>query len=263
MIATNLLNSSILKIKKKNYRICELEFYLKEKDHNDIFTHCDVHQNIPYRWYFHRQNCGNYKSGTYEGLDITFGYMDDNKQKDVYGGILIRSIQDLDSKQIIEGPCKTVNKILEINKVESINDFIKNSKQNSDENDILRINNPNLSLHVVNNNVLNSMVVFCGPRVGLTLRRCNSIRQKYIMKNYRFLIYPNKIKKFRSSIVINLDNEGFTHNDIEKIVGIKKHYIEKYITSAKEGHKKTFKDFNKKSLTSTELCMLQGLYLKN
>jgi len=37
-------------------------------------------------WYFHRYGSKGYKSGTYKGLDITFG------QDSMYGGILIRSI---------------------------------------------------------------------------------------------------------------------------------------------------------------------------
>ena len=64
-------------------------------------------------------------------MDITFGYSNDIKQKNVYGGILIRSIKNFDSKEIIGDPCKVVNKILEINGAITINDFVNTNNDNN------------------------------------------------------------------------------------------------------------------------------------
>lgn len=61
------------------------------------------------QWYFHKFG-KSYKSGTYKGLDITFG-----KGSIAHGGILIRAISQLDPppvNEFIEGPCNCVNKIL-------------------------------------------------------------------------------------------------------------------------------------------------------
>lgn len=69
------------------------------------------------KWYFHRFG-KTYKVGTYKGMDLTFG-----KGDKAYGGILIRAISSvgatdgkhLPPNEFIEGPCNTVNKILEHN----------------------------------------------------------------------------------------------------------------------------------------------------
>jgi hypothetical protein len=260
-MADYLLNNCILVINNNNYRLAELEFYLKDADHDDIFIHGDENQHIPYRWYFHKQFGGNYKSGTYKGLDITFGYNDDEVQinNDVYGGILIRSIVNMTTNEIIEGPCKVVNKILELNNVNSIDEFVISNLEyeNQDRDDILKIDCNNLHLEI--NNDLDNLEVISCPRVGLTLKRINELRQEYIMKNYRYIIYPKLIKKFRSGIIINLYYQGKREDDIMDITGSKIRYIMKYIKYAKEGEDTDFKNYHKKSLKSIELCMLQGL----
>ena len=71
----------------KWFRICEVEFYLNCEGHIDTFTHGDTLQKQNCKWYFHKMN-GAYKSGTYKGLDLSFGKPDIN----AIGGILIRAI---------------------------------------------------------------------------------------------------------------------------------------------------------------------------
>lgn len=41
-IADKILNNTVLHVKDKTYRICEIEFYYKNTDHNDQYTHCSV-----------------------------------------------------------------------------------------------------------------------------------------------------------------------------------------------------------------------------
>ena len=64
---------------------------------------------------------GNYKAGSYKGLDLTFGH-----RGSTIGGILIRSLMPVDIRKegdtlkvsggskdlFIEGPCNSVNRIL-------------------------------------------------------------------------------------------------------------------------------------------------------
>jgi len=107
IIADKILNGTILECKGKKFRIREIEFYLKNDKHSDIYCHQNKDQKSFGYWYFHRtSDSGGYKSGTYKGLDITLG--DENS----FYGILIRTIQGEDNK-MIEGPCKSVNKLLE------------------------------------------------------------------------------------------------------------------------------------------------------
>ena len=116
-----------------------------------------------------------------------------------------------------------------------------------------------LPLNVDKNNILDNKTIYSGPRVGLTLKKPHKLREEYIMKNYRFIIFPNAIKKFKSGIIINLHHKKYNVSDIERITGTKYVYIEKYINYAKEGKLKNIKEFHKKKLSSMELCMLQGL----
>lgn len=104
------------------YRLTEIEFYLlgKEDIHCDVFAHCDdLQYETSGNWYFHRSGnnsvegykhmtnnekdtkwvCPNpdasYRGGTFKGLDITFA-----KAQSCFGGILIRSIEELNTNSI-------------------------------------------------------------------------------------------------------------------------------------------------------------------
>ena len=99
------------------YRIAEIEFYFNDSNvHPDTFTHGDDLQTKIGKWYFHRFG-STYKVGTYKGMDLSFG-----KDK-AFGGILIRAISSLGAtggkqlppNEFIEGPCNTVNRILQHN----------------------------------------------------------------------------------------------------------------------------------------------------
>jgi hypothetical protein len=111
MVAKKLMNSYKLIVNHEGeYRIAEVEFYLKNEDaHKDTFTHCDPIQAKNGKWYFHRMNPTNpmsFKAGTYKGMDLTFG------GEKVFGGILIRALYNIKTKQYIDGPCNTVKEIL-------------------------------------------------------------------------------------------------------------------------------------------------------
>lgn len=117
------------------YRISEIEFYYNDVDttsvHPDTFTHGDEMQRECGQWYFHRFG-KTYKSGTYKGMDLSFG-----KGKHAFGGILIRAItsvgaingKNLPPNEFVEGPCNTVSRILEHNSpaqniIKEVKDFV-------------------------------------------------------------------------------------------------------------------------------------------
>ena len=91
--------------------------------HNDNFTHQDHDQLQFLEWYFHKFG-KNYKAGTYKGLDITFGREDIK----MYGGILLRTIQDASSFEFYEGSCTLVSQIFKFFDVKEVNDFIAANK---------------------------------------------------------------------------------------------------------------------------------------
>ena len=123
-----LLNETCLCVKNNKYRICELELYYHSRDHDDRYTHRSQDQLKNQKFYFHKFKNGTYKMGTYKGLDLTFG----NEDSGIYCGILIRTIMNIETGEIISGPCKCVNKILEIFDVNGVSQLVEILGENID-----------------------------------------------------------------------------------------------------------------------------------
>lgn len=180
-IADILLNKVNLNIKGEKYRICEIEFYYHGDGHKDEYTHKDKDQLTFKKFYFHKYKTGSYKSGTYKGMDITLG------NNTTYFGILIRSICNIQTNEFIEGPCRTVNKILELFGVSDVSQFMIN------KNNILSIDDASNELFIELNNTLQKEDIYQGPRIGLS--------DKYpAFRNldYRYAVKIKNIKKERS-----------------------------------------------------------------
>ncbi|CAG8531611.1 6478_t:CDS:1 [Paraglomus brasilianum] len=105
-----LINTYLYLPNDEVYSIVEIEFYLRDvaSDHADPYTHGHVHQLTCGEWYFHRVGKNGYRGGTRKGVDITFG----STERNIYGGILIRSIKNERSGGVIEGPSLVVDQIL-------------------------------------------------------------------------------------------------------------------------------------------------------
>lgn len=181
-IANLLLNKTILKVNKKKFRICEIEIYLKDKKHNDEYTHCNKDQSKFGKWYFHKTHKNNYKGGTFKGMDLTLG----DKTTKRYCGILIRSIYDIKKKELIEGPCKCVDKILALYSKDKIIDFTNSKLLSSVDN--------NHQFHLVDKD-LEREAIYKGERIGLSEKYPKFQKQKL-----RYLIYKDKIKKGKKSL---------------------------------------------------------------
>jgi hypothetical protein len=106
-IAEVLMNKMCIAVGSKKYRIAECEFYYDDNHtYQDPFLYCnknkredkypELKQKQRLQWFFH-----------YSGLDITIGNGDN-----IYGGILIRSLQCVDDNTYIAGPLKSVNTLL-------------------------------------------------------------------------------------------------------------------------------------------------------
>lgn len=183
-IAEKILNSTELLINEKRFRICEIEIYFRSENHNDEYTHCNKDQSLFEKFYFHKYPNGTYKGGTYKGMDITFGKTTEEKNR--YFGILIRSIYNIRDNEFIEGPCRVVNKILELNGHDNIRDMIGNRT--------LSIYNEKI-VSIVHTDNLEFKNIYSGPRIGLSDKYPH-----YRNKNYRYVIYKNKIKKEKKKL---------------------------------------------------------------
>lgn len=169
--AQEFLNNTILIAKDKKYRICEVEMYYHSKEHPDEYTHKDPLQLEFDQFYPHRFRGKGYKAGTYKCMDIVRG----DKEKDIYFGILIRSIQNIETKEFFTGPCVSVNELLKNYNCTEFKDFF--SKHSIDEFQFKEMKHPIEDIYV-------------GPRVGL-----GDKYPDYKMRNYRYAIMIKQIKK--------------------------------------------------------------------
>jgi 3-methyladenine DNA glycosylase Mpg len=169
--------------KEKEFRICEIEFYINNATHRDEYTHGGVVQKTYGKWYFHRFHGKSYKSGTYKGLDLTLG------DKDTFFGVLIRSICDTDSGEFIEGPCRSVNKILELNGMADVKGYMVGRT------DPLNARSTK-NFHLKRKSTLGCEQIYKGPRIGLSDKY-----PEWKDVNYRFLIKKEMIKKGKSGFV--------------------------------------------------------------
>ena len=176
-LGNTILNESTLQINSIPYRVIEIEFYLHNDEHQDKYAHQNAEQLNYGCWYFHKHKNGTPKGGTRKGLDFTLG------NEKCYFGILIRGIKRIDTGEIIEGPCLTVNRILSEYKVENIVD-LKYSEDNKLE---------------FKDAKLQKEDIYKGPRVGIDTK--DKIKYPdYATKDYRYLIYKNKIKKLKKNL---------------------------------------------------------------
>jgi len=177
LIADKLLNETILCTSENKYRICEIEFYFHHPKHQDDYTHQAPEQLNYGTWYFHKfGNHVTFKEGTWKGMDLTLGRKDN-----VYCGILIRSIKNLDDKTFIEGPSKCVDAILKDCNCSKVKDFVNEEKMN------VLANKRSL---ILKDEKLIKKKISKGIRIGLSDKYPH-----YQKKHYRFAIDTGLLKK--------------------------------------------------------------------
>ena len=169
-IADKILNLSTFEINGEAFRICEIEFYLNSPSHPDRYAHSLPDQLEYGHWYFHKHRTGNYKGGTWKGLDITLG----SRANGAYCGILLRSIMNIRTEELVEGPCRTVNLILDNYRVESIYELVGQHTLH-----VLH-NHRGLGLRDLEGNRYTKEPLVYGPRVGLSAKH-----PEFREKNYQ------------------------------------------------------------------------------
>jgi len=205
----------------------------------DIFTHGDEIQKTSGKWYFHRTGSG-YKGGSYKGLDITFS-------RRGFGGILIRAIKNVSSGEYIEGPCMVVNKILESNSKKEIVDFV--GSEGFESLDVEKKSR----LYLRPETGLEQKLLQTSGRFGLVLR--NDEQAKFVLKPYRFMSFPNEVRKGRQHLVLDLHHNGKTVKEISEISGCTPAQSGKWTSVYDETKSKgtlTAKSFYAKKTTANE-----------
>lgn len=172
-IADLLLNHYVFVVGAQKFRLCEIEFYRCGPDHEDKYTHCNKLQKQFGELYFHQFGNGSYKSGTYKCMDITLG------DGVTYYGVLIRSVQNIGTGEFTDGPCRSVNKLLEIlGGYPDIKTFMADHAKDM------------YSLIKLEREALAPLQMFYGPRIGLSDKYPD-----YRDRMYRFATNIQNIKK--------------------------------------------------------------------
>lgn len=227
--------------KKQHFRVCEIEFYLNSTDHPDTFTHGDPMQKLNAQWYFHKMN-GSYKAGTYKGLDLSFG----RPEIGAVGGILIRAIMPCEvnteggelvgkplTGELIEGPCNSVNRILEStlgNKDQGIKDLVQMKSFSLDA------FASSSNFHLVKAS-LPTRQLWQSPRVGLSLKKMDAEKPKYWLADYRFLAYPELHHKMKDTIILGMIRAKESVSQITQLAKCKTDKVEQMRAAYLEGLK--------------------------
>jgi len=164
-LANYLMNKCVLEINNDEYRIAEIEFYyFDEKKHNDIHTHRDKCQKKSNVFYFHPA-----------GVDITFG------NEHYYGGILLRSIINLQTNEYIIGPHKV-----------AYEEFLKCNKNNK-------------LIIELKEKKLDKKLFFQSCRVNLKIYKENEkLSKDFIFEPYRYILNDE-------NLILNLLNFTESH----------------------------------------------------
>lgn len=156
---TMILMRDILIINKTPFLVIELEIYsYYPKHHEDYYTYRSKYRLKHNEFYFRRDQNRIIEEGRSSGLEICFG----NADKKKYYGILIRTLQNLHTEEIIEGPHNVMNEILRLNQFETVSDLVAAIKENSSFN-IRKCKY--VELKKMPNYVKRDLVY--GPRIGL------------------------------------------------------------------------------------------------
>jgi 3-methyladenine DNA glycosylase Mpg len=247
-IADLLLNRVTLVVAGTPHRLTEVEFYYHGGSHRDDFTHRDPMQSQSGTWYFHRAG-GEYKHGTFKGLDITIG------RSGAHGGILIRSVERLDPEQkLFDGPSVVVDHLLALTQSPRVKDLASRFD--------LRIDPPEepdaSPLYMTLNEESHGKFLCESPRVGLTLKKGDfASRKRFIARPYRFLSEPIRIRKGKTQLVVALHHRGVPAPMIAWLTRSTPATIESYIDFYERGVGRSPAMFPG-DLPPAELCQLLG-----
>lgn len=242
-IAELVLNGTEWQVGGVAHRVTEIEFYWNGARHPDTFAHGDPIQYGLGQWYFHRTG-GEYRGGTYKGVDITFG------RDDASGGILLRGLERLADGALFDGPSLCVDHLLATTGQPSIRALV-----DSFENSVEPAGRSPLFVTLA---PTRDAPVYESPRVGLTLKRGElENRAGYLARPYRFLTEPKRIKKGRPHVVVGMHRQGRPPADIAAATGSTRAQAEKYVAQYEAGKLRDPREFVK-DLTAEDTCQLFG-----
>ena len=101
----------------------------------------------------------------------------------MYCGVLIRSVYNEESDNFIDGPCKSVNDMLNELGHDDVASFMKNKNK-------LNIYDTNQEIYIEHKNDLDKHIIYKATRIGLSDKYPD-----FQSKEYRYAIMTENIKK--------------------------------------------------------------------
>ena len=168
-LAEYLMNECVLEVNSEKYQLAEIEFYYYDKEnHPDVFVHCDEEQLNSNTFYVHN------KGGIRAGIDITFG------NKNYYGGILIRSLKNINNDEEPIKGSKNCRELMEKKlRINSLKDLKK------------LLTGKNIDEYIKNKTSINKNFLLKSCRVGLNFsNQCHNfdLEKEFIFKPYRYIL---------------------------------------------------------------------------
>ncbi len=247
-MAEALLTGGRLVVAGEPHRLTEIEFYYYNRaEHPDVFAHRDPVQLHLGRWYFHR-TAGVYRSGSFKGLDISFG------EGGHHAGILIRGLEVPDGT-LIDGPSLTVDHLLRksgYGEVAALDEEIGDR--------VVWDDSAPLTLRQVPKE---ERSLLRSARVGLTLKRSrpNSEGPRFVLKPYRFLSEPKRIAKGKLQMVLALHVQGKSAAEIQQMTGCPQKTVQRYVADFEEGRRQAdFAPYFGADLGPKDLARLHGVW---
>lgn len=179
-LAEKMLNNTVLNAGEQSYRMAEIEFYLYAKGvQEDAYTHRNPRQLLNGCWYIHP------KSDDRTGIEITIG----DSKKEVYGGILIRALHNLnDDNNYIYGTASVVKTLREA------------AKATREEIEALPIlNKDNTTLTLDRNPKPFEEEIFACPR---QLEGSEKEKKEFADEPFRFFCLPNRKHVYKEKVII-------------------------------------------------------------
>lgn len=247
-LADRLINQCRLLVAGQPHRLAEVEFYYHAPEHTDTFAHRDPIQETRGRWYFHKTK-GVYRGGSFKGFDLTFG------EPEAHGGILIRTLEKPDGT-LVDGPSLSVDHLLATTKCAAVSVLDGRIAGRSVWDDT----NP---LHLQEASPGDRKPLLATARVGLTLKKAGkdpTIPTRFVVRRYRFVSEPRRLKKGKIHIVLGLHQDGKSIADIVAASGCPRKTVERYVADFEQGRAEaSFDPFLGTDLGPADLCKLHGV----
>jgi hypothetical protein len=245
-IAGRMLSGSRIVAGGKLHRIVEIEFYWFAAGHTDPFSHRHPLQKQLGRWYFHRTG-NSYRNGSFKGLDLTIS------DGTGFGGMLVRSIEKPDG-QLVDGPSLCVDYLLTKSGFQTVPELDEEigSKVSWD---------PDNPLLLQTEKPGPARTIFRTARIGLSLKKGNPDVPRYILRPYRFLTEPRRIRKGKLHLVLALHVQGVSPDQIRQTTGSPLRSVQRCIDDFEVGREENdLAAYVGIDLGPRELSRLHGLW---